>query len=147
MRSLRLATCLLSSLAVLSGACCGESRQRTVATPPSGPSDASEPPEESHGRVLRGEASYYADFFNGRKTANGERYDPRALTAANRTLPFGTRVRITRVDTGRSVVVRVNDRGPFGKRRRIFDLSKAAARQLDMLHAGRAEIQAVVLAD
>jgi rare lipoprotein A len=108
----------------------------------------SEPDEEEHereGAILRGEASYYADYFNGRKTANGERYDPRKLTAANRTLPFGTRVRITRLDTGRSVVVRVNDRGPFGKRRRIFDLSKAAARELDMLHAGRANVEAIVL--
>jgi rare lipoprotein A len=143
-----LAPYVLASLAVLSGACCGEATQRTVAR--SGPIeepteevDASEP--RTKGPVLHGEASYYADFFRGRKTANGERYDPSKLTAANRTLPFGTRVRITRVDTGRSVVVRVNDRGPFGKRRRIFDLSKAAARKLDMLHVGRAEIQAIVL--
>lgn len=110
------------------------------------PAREAERPERT-GKVLRGEASYYADYFNGRLTANGERYDPRKLTAANRTLPFGTRVRITRLDNGRSVVVRVNDRGPFGKRRRIFDLSKAAARQLDMLHAGRADIEAVVLLD
>ena len=96
-------------------------------------------------RTLRGQASFYADFFNGRQTASGERYDPRKLTAANRTLPLGTRVQVTRLDTGQSVVVRVNDRGPFGKRRRIFDLSKAAARQLDMLHVGTAEIEAVVL--
>ncbi len=145
MRRLPFATCVLSSLAILSAACCGESRQRSIASaPPSAPSQAPEP-ATPHGRVLRGEASYYADFFQGRKTASGERYDGRKLTAANRTLPLGTRVRITRVDTGRSVVVRVNDRGPFGKRRRIFDLSKAAARELDMLHVGRAEVQAVVL--
>jgi rare lipoprotein A len=100
---------------------------------------------ERHGDVMRGDASYYASFFNGRMTSNGERYDPRKLTAANRTLPFGTRLRVTRLDTGRSVVVRVNDRGPFGKRRRILDLSRAAAEELDMIGAGHAEVEAVVL--
>jgi rare lipoprotein A len=100
---------------------------------------------EREGDRLRGDASYYASFFKGRRTSNGERYDPGKLTAANRTLPFGTRLRVTRVDTGRSVVVRVNDRGPFGKRHRILDLSRAAAEQLDMIGAGHAEVEAVVL--
>jgi rare lipoprotein A len=130
---------------MLGTGCCGEARQTSVAS--AAREQEPDPKSERTGQVLRGEASYYADYFNGRKTANGERYDPRKLTAANRTLPFGTRVRITRLDTGRSVVVRVNDRGPFGKRRRIFDLSKAAARELDMLHAGRADVEAVVLLD
>ena len=103
------------------------------------------PVDEHHGDVLRGDASYYASFFKGRKTSNGERYDPKKMTAANRTLPLGTRVRIRRLDTGQTVVVTVNDRGPFGKRRRIFDLSKAAARELDMLRAGKVEVEAVVL--
>lgn len=144
------------ALSMLACACCGES-QRASTTPtkldastarpaaPAGPPAPSALPAEREGQVLRGEASFYADFFNGRKTASGERYDPKKMTAANRTLPLGTRVRITRLDTGRSVVVTVNDRGPFGKRRRIFDLSKAAARELDMLHVGKAEIRAVVL--
>lgn len=145
------------SLSVLACACCGES-QRASTTPTKLDASAARPvvaagppaaaaalPAEREGQVLRGEASFYADFFNGRKTASGERYDPKKMTAANRTLPLGTRVRITRLDTGRSVVVTVNDRGPFGKRRRIFDLSKAAARELDMLHVGKAEIRAVVL--
>jgi rare lipoprotein A len=140
----------LLSLALLGTGCCGEARQTSVAS--AARKGDREPVREAKsrertGQVLHGEASYYADYFNGRKTANGERYDPRKLTAANRTLPFGTRVRITRLDTGRSVVVRVNDRGPFGKRKRIFDLSKQAARELDMLHAGRADIEAVVLLD
>jgi len=144
----------LLPLAVLSMACCADVKQRSVVN--GRPGDEIRPEErvtrpmepeapKPRGPTLRGEASYYADFFNGRKTANGERYDPRKLTAAHRTLPLGTRVRITRLDTGRSVVVRVNDRGPFGKRRRIFDLSKAAARELDMLQDGRADIEAVVL--
>ncbi|MET0343067.1 MAG: septal ring lytic transglycosylase RlpA family protein [Polyangiales bacterium] len=142
---------------VLVAACCGESSRHGGTTPlrepdahdvrdarvEAGAPDANVDPPK--GRTLRGEASFYADFFNGRQTASGERYDPRKLTAANRTLPLGTRVQITRLDTGRSVIVRVNDRGPFGKRRRIFDLSKAAARQLDMLHVGKAEIEAVIL--
>ncbi|HEX5655982.1 MAG TPA: septal ring lytic transglycosylase RlpA family protein [Polyangiales bacterium] len=135
------------------GACCGEAKQRGIVnnansheTHHASVNDDHE--EEELGRdrdVLRGEASYYADFFAGRKTASGEKYDPDEYTAANRTLPLGTKVRIRRVDNGRTVVVRVNDRGPFGKRRRIFDLSKAAAKKLDMLHAGRADIEAIVL--
>jgi rare lipoprotein A len=82
-----------------------------------------------------GEASYYADAFIGRTTASGERYDPDALTAAHRSLPFGTRVRVTRLEGGQSVVVRINDRGPF-IRGRIIDLSHAAARRLDMIREG-----------
>lgn len=146
MRRLCLATSLLP-LALLATACCGQSEQHTMSA--SVPRHQEQEETDTHAgaysEVMRGEVSYYADFFNGRKTANGERYDPNQLTAASRTLPFGTRVRIRRVDTGHSVVVRVNDRGPFGKRRRIFDLSKAAARQLDMLRAGKVEVEAVVL--
>jgi rare lipoprotein A len=100
---------------------------------------------EQPGRVLRGEASYYANSLSGRRTASGERYNPRKLTAANRELPFGTRLRVTRVDTGQSVEVVVNDRGPFGKRRRILDLSRAAAEKLDMIRRGHVEVRAEVL--
>jgi rare lipoprotein A len=95
--------------------------------------------------VLNGVASYYGDQFNGRSTANGERYDPDAYTAAHRTLPFGTIVRVTRPSTGDWVLVRINDRGPFGKRKRILDLSKQAARRLGMLHDGIAKVRAEVL--
>ena len=85
----------------------------------------------------RGEASYYADKFVGRPTASGEPYDPTALTAAHRRLPFGTRVRVTRTDhpEALSVVVRINDRGPFAHGR-IIDLSKAAARSISMISDG-----------
>jgi rare lipoprotein A len=82
-----------------------------------------------------GDASYYADKFIGRTTASGERYDPDELTAAHPSLPFGTRVRVTRLDGGQRVVVRINDRGPF-VRGRIIDLSHAAARRLDMVREG-----------
>ena len=91
-----------------------------------------------------GLASYYADRYQGHKTASGERFDGARLTAAHRTLPFGTRVRVTNLDNGRSVVVRVNDRGPFASGR-VIDLSQAAARQLDMLRAGVARVKLEVL--
>ena len=95
--------------------------------------------------VIDGVASYYGDQFSGRSTANGERYDPDAYTAAHRSLPFGTIVRVTRRSTGDWVLVRINDRGPYGKRKRILDLSKQAARRLGMLHDGIAKVRAEVL--
>jgi rare lipoprotein A len=91
--------------------------------------------------TLLGEASYYSDALAGRKTASGEPYDPKRYTAAHRSLPFGTMLRVRRKDTGRVVYVRVNDRGPFGKRRRILDLSKAAAEHLGMLRRGIADVR------
>jgi rare lipoprotein A len=91
------------------------------------------------GAVSTGVASYYADSLAGRPTASGEPYDPAALTAAHRTLPFGTLVEVTR-DDGRSVVVRINDRGPFGKKKRIIDLSRRAAEALGIVRAGVAEV-------
>ncbi len=103
--------------------------------------------QRSANGVLTGRASYYSDRLAGRRTASGERYNPRALTAANRELPFGTRLRVTRVDTGASVVVRVNDRGPFGSRQRILDLSRAAAERLDMIRAGVIEVRAEVIVE
>lgn len=86
-----------------------------------------------------GRASYYSDKLAGRKTANGERYDPRALTAAHRTLPFGTVVVVRRSD-GRSVRVRINDRGPFGDNGRVIDLSRRAAEELGMMRAGVVDV-------
>lgn len=91
-------------------------------------------------RVEVGMASYYADRFHGRTTASGERYDRQALTAAHRRLPFGTRVKVTRLDDGRMVIVRINDRGPF-VRGRVIDLSYAAAKKLDMLRRGVVKVR------
>jgi rare lipoprotein A (peptidoglycan hydrolase) len=88
---------------------------------------------------LEGVASYYADEFNGRKTANGEIYDMNDMTAAHRTLPFGTKVKVTDVDTGKSVVVRINDRGPF-KDDRVIDLSLGAAKQLGLIAMGTGRV-------
>jgi rare lipoprotein A len=92
-----------------------------------------------------GRVSFYADSLSGHRTANGERYDPHALTCASRDLPFGSLVRVTRLDTGASVVVRVNDRGPWGRRTRILDLSRAAAEAIDMIRAGVVEVRADVV--
>jgi rare lipoprotein A len=91
----------------------------------------------------QGKASYYADSLAGRKTASGERYDPRALTAAHRTLPFGTVVVVSRTD-GRSVRVRINDRGPFAGDDRIIDLSRSAAETLGMMRAGVVDVTVTV---
>ncbi|RYY23329.1 MAG: septal ring lytic transglycosylase RlpA family protein [Sphingomonadales bacterium] len=88
-----------------------------------------------------GMASYYADRFTGKRTASGEAYDPEAFTAAHRTLPFGTRVRVTDMASGRSVIVRVNDRGPWGRGERLIDLSRAAARELDLIRRGHGAVQ------
>jgi rare lipoprotein A len=82
-----------------------------------------------------GEASWYGEPYHGRRTSNGERYDMHRLTAAHPSLPFGTRVRVTNLDNGRSVEVRINDRGPF-KRGRIVDVSFAAARSLGAVGPG-----------
>lgn len=87
----------------------------------------------------KGVASYYADKFNGRRTASGEIFDNRALTAAHRTLPFGTYVRVTNLANSRSVVVRINDRGPYAHGR-LIDVSRAAALQLDMVRTGTARV-------
>jgi len=93
-----------------------------------------------------GLASWYGRRFHGRRTASGERYDMAALTAAHKTLPFGSRVRVTNLDNGRSVVVVINDRGPFVKAR-VIDLSHAAAAQLGFLQDGVAKVRIDVLAD
>jgi rare lipoprotein A len=82
-------------------------------------------------RTQAGVASWYGPGFNGRTTANGERFNTHALTAAHRTLPFGTKVRVTNKSNGRSVVVRINDRGPYVGGR-VIDLSNASARALGM---------------
>jgi rare lipoprotein A len=94
--------------------------------------------------VQEGVASYYADEFHGRPTANGETFDMHAFTAAHCVLPFNTRVRVTNLDNGRSVVVRINDRGPFIKGR-IIDLSYGAARALNMIGPGTARVRLEVL--
>jgi len=106
---------------------------KPAATPASSDSADAKPPTQ-------GIASYYHPSLNGNITASGERYDDSALTAAHRILPFDTRVRVVRVDDGRSVVVRVNDRGPYAPNR-IIDVSGAAARELGMQLDGLVEVR------
>ena len=91
-----------------------------------------------------GVASFYGKRFHGRRTASGQRFDQHALTAAHRTLRFGTRVRVTNLRTRRSVVVTINDRGPYVKGR-IIDLSRAAATRLGIIDTGVARVRLEVL--
>ena len=95
--------------------------------------------------LQQGSASYYSDAFAGRKTASGAPYEPQGFTAAHRNLPFGSVLRVTRSDGGQSVYVRVTDRGPYGPRGRILDLSRAAAERLGMLRAGVVKIKVEVV--
>ena len=91
-----------------------------------------------------GIASYYSETLHGQRTASGERYDRQALTAAHPTLPFGSRVRVTNLGNGLSVVVRINDRGPFVEKR-VIDLSYAAARKLGFIGQGTTRVRLEVL--
>ena len=92
----------------------------------------------------RGGASWYGPGFHGKRTASGERYDMGALTAAHKTLPFGTMVRVKSLVNGREVLVRITDRGPF-IRNRVIDLSRAAASELDMLGLGFKQVVLMVV--
>jgi rare lipoprotein A len=88
----------------------------------------------------KGLASYYADSYEGKTTANGEVYRQNKITAAHKTLPFGTKVEVTNLSNNKSVVVRINDRGPF-VRGRIIDLTKAAAKEIEMVGAGVTKVK------
>ncbi|MDB9525247.1 septal ring lytic transglycosylase RlpA family protein [Oscillatoria sp. CS-180] len=96
--------------------------------------------------VFSGQASWYGPGFHGRHTASGEVFNQNAMTAAHRTLPFGTRVRVTNLSNNRQVVVRINDRGPFS-RGRVIDLSAAAAREIGLQRAGVGPVRVEVLSD
>ena len=101
-------------------------------------------PALTPGAVETGVASYYASKFHGRQTANGETYDETKLTAAHRTLPFGTVARITNLENGREIEVRINDRGPF-KKGRIVDVSRRGAELLDFIRAGLVRVRLEIL--
>lgn len=128
-----MSACTIAALA----ACAGST------TPPS---RAAAPTPRSVGWSDEGVASWYGPRFHGRPTASGERFDMNAMTAAHRTLPFGTHIEVTNLTNGRTVTVRVNDRGPFAGNR-ILDLSRAAARELDMLGAGTARVRFTVVTE
>ena len=112
--------------------------------PPTGVGGAKEPRVSGASRMV-GMASFYDRSFEGRRTASGQAYDRHRLTAAHRTLPFGTLVRVTNLYNGMSVVVKVNDRGPFTKGR-VIDVSERAARELGFYRAGTARVRVEELA-
>lgn len=124
------ASAALIALVLLSG--CGGKRSKSYT------------PFGKPGYTEIGLASWYGKPYHGRKTSSGERYDMHEMTAAHRTLPFGTWVEVTALATGRDVRVRINDRGPFVKGR-IIDLSYAAAKKLRMVKEGVVEVRMVVV--
>lgn len=113
------------------------------------PAVSAEPEEPAILETDIGEATFYGGRFHGRRTASGERFDQTAMTAAHRTYPFGTIVRVTNLNNGRSVVLRINDRGPYGKAkkaaRKIIDVSRAAADSLRFIRDGRIVAKVEVL--
>jgi len=97
-------------------------------------------PAQTPGKVLQsGRASWYGPGFHGRRTASGETFNTNELTAAHRTLPFGTKVRVVNKKTGKSVVVRINDRGPYAHGR-VIDLSKASAQAIGISGVGSVDV-------
>lgn len=124
---IRPAVWLFTLLTVVALAGCTTPRPKTPSS--------QEVPTETGALIGSGKASYYGNQHHNKLTASGERFDQNALTAAHRTLPFGTRVRVTNTRNSQSVVVRINDRGPF-VRGRIIDLSKAAFERIASTRAG-----------
>lgn len=95
-------------------------------------------------KASAGTASFYGKRFHGRTTANGERFNMNAMTAAHKSLPFGTKVKVTNRNNGKSVIVRINDRGPYHGNR-VIDLSRGAAAKIGMLNSGTARVSIQVL--
>ncbi|MFF7707042.1 septal ring lytic transglycosylase RlpA family protein [Pseudomonas sp. NPDC007930] len=123
--------CLIAALSVLGGCALVEEAEPTI---------------DPHGYDEQGMASYYGARHHGKRTASGERFDQNALTAAHRRLPFGSKVLVTNLANQRTVVVRINDRGPH-TRGRLIDLSQAAAEQLGMVASGTARVRVQDLDD
>jgi rare lipoprotein A len=133
---------LVNSLAVAQT----PSSTKSDAPPSTASPMASTPAAATRGDALEGLAAYYSNRLNGRKTASGQIFDQNALTGAHPTLPFGTKVKVTNTKNGRSVVVRINDRGPT-QPGRVIDLSRAAAAKLAMLRAGLVPVNLEVVAE
>lgn len=110
-----------------------------VSAPPNAPGEPTPSPPEAMRELQRGRASWYGPRFHGRRTASGERYDMHAMTAAHKTLPFGTVVRVRSLRTGREVEVRINDRGPYGHNY-VIDVSRSAAQALGLLEPGEKDV-------
>ena len=129
-----------TSLTLASGALVG----CATAPPPPARSNIQEVGAEPKGHAFEGMATFYGKHEHGGPTASGERFNMYAMTAAHKTLPMQTRVKCTNLRNGRSVTVRINDRGPYGKGR-VIDLSWAAAKELDMLEAGVVPVRCVTV--
>ena len=114
-----------------------QAKDEDVVKPQAAILDAPAVPSFEH--VADGEASFYGHELAGNRTASGERFNPQALTAAHRTLPLGSKLRVTNKANGKSVIVRVNDRGPFAKAR-LIDVSYAAAQELSLIGPGRGNV-------
>lgn len=144
-----------ASLALLITGCAHGNAEERGFHPPLGNTHADPPPAPpptlSQGTLApddtkqTGLATWYGSDFAGKPTANGERFDPNAMTAAHRKLKFGTWVEVRRVDTGRTVRVRINDRGPWGDSRKVIDLSRRAAAELDMIKEGAVKVEVRVV--
>jgi rare lipoprotein A len=142
---IRTRNAILAGIAILLAGIASGCTQSTRSQPPTAalapiPQPVAPPPAVRSPQTVK--ASYYGDQFRGRRTASGERYDPDQLTAASKKLPIGSLVHVTNPDNGRSVVVRINDHGPY-VRGRSLDLSKAAARRLGLTHKGVGRVKIV----
>jgi rare lipoprotein A len=135
---------LVVGLALLLGVGCASPKPEPVEPGEQKPRSRTTSRPRNPGDVQRGYASWYGKDFHGRPTASGERFNRNQLTAAHKTLPLGSRVRVVHSRNGRSVVVRINDRGPYS-RKRIIDLSEAAAKRLRMIDQGVAPVTVHVL--
>jgi rare lipoprotein A len=131
----------LALAAGLLTACVHRSEQAPEPRPAPAAFDGTFEPAPARSEVQEGYATWYGAAFAGRPTASGERFDPGQMTAAHRKLPFGTWVEVTRVDTGQTVRVRINDRGPFGHEDRIIDLSHGAAEKIGLVRTGVTKVQ------
>ena len=120
---------------------CGTIKATKKVLPPYGGGSTS---KSSGKHATSGKASWYGGKFHGRLTANGERYNKNGISAAHKTLPFGTEVRVKNLNNGKTLVVRINDRGPFVKGR-IIDLSEGAAKKLDMINDGVVPVKLTIL--
>ena len=100
---------------------------------------------QKKGKITKGLATWYGARYHGKKTTSGEVYNKNGMTAAHLTLPFGTQVKVTNPETKQSVIVRINDRGPFGNKKRIIDLSEAAARKIKIYQHGEAPVIVEIL--
>jgi rare lipoprotein A len=118
--------------------------EQTAAIYAPAPAAVPEATLQRYEEIGRGVASYYGKELAGNRTASGERFDPNGLTAAHRSLPLGTKLRITNLSNGEDVIVRVNDRGPFAKSR-LIDLSFGAARDIGMVRTGTARVTVEIL--